>query len=152
MNRQHTVGVRGRWSASLRAAIAQADGFAVRVREHAADRATDETIGIRWADVRTHIPTARAGHCPRLDPAPGDEVVSQVVDNDGDGTMDELIFQATFAPGESKRFIVESGAPGVKPAQARVYAVHRCRATTSRGRAIASRFASTARDSGRSIR
>ena len=54
----------------------------------------------------------------------GDEIVSQVVDNDGDGTMDELIFQATFVPGESKRFIVESGAPAKPRPKRRVYAVH----------------------------
>ena len=50
-----------------------------------------------------------------VDVASGSEVVSQVVDNDGDGTMDELIFQATFAPGESKRFAIEAAAATAKP-------------------------------------
>ncbi len=55
----------------------------------------DETIGIRWSDVRTHIPNAAPGSV-RVRSSAGDEIVSQVVDNDGDGTMDELIFQGSF--------------------------------------------------------
>ena len=82
----------------------------------------------------------------------GREVVSQVVDNDGNGTMDELIFQATFGPNEAKRFAIEA-AVAAKPEKVRVYASHqRIRGTTSRGRTTASRTASTVRDCGRSIR
>ena len=81
----------------------------------------------------------------------GREVVSQVVDNDGNGTMDELIFQTSFGPSESKRFAIEAAA-AAKPEKVRVYASHRIRATTSPGRTTASRIASTVRDCGRSTR
>ena len=78
--------------------------------------------------------------------------MSQVVDNDGDGQMDELIFQGDFGAGESKRFSIEARAPQPTPAKRRVYACTPIRATTSRGRATASRFASTAKGCGKSIR
>ncbi|HEY9227164.1 MAG TPA: DUF4861 family protein, partial [Gemmatimonadaceae bacterium] len=52
------------------------------------------------------------------------EIVSQVVDNDGDETVDELIFQATFVPGETKLFALEASAATAKPAKERVYAAH----------------------------
>jgi len=105
------------------AAIAQANGFAVRVQNTLPIARPDETIGIRWSDVRTHIPNAAPGSV-RVRSSAGDEIVSQVVDNDGDGTMDELIFQGSFVPGEAKRFIVESGAPGFAAPKLRAYAVH----------------------------
>ena len=75
----------------------------------------DETIGIRMVGrARRTFRTPRRGSV-RVRSSAGDEIVSQVVDNDGDGTMDELIFQATFVPGEAKRFVVESGAPRIQP-------------------------------------
>ena len=45
----------------------------------------------------------------------GTEIVSQVVDNDGDGQMDELIFQGDFSAGESKRYSIEARAPQSPP-------------------------------------
>jgi pectinesterase len=108
---------------SAPAAIAQANGFAVRVQNTLTIARPEETIGIRWSDVRAHIPNAAPGSV-RVRSSAGDEIVSQVVDNDGDGTMDELIFQGSFVPGEAKRFIVEGGAPGFAPPKARAYAVH----------------------------
>ncbi|HEV8447201.1 MAG TPA: DUF4861 domain-containing protein [Gemmatimonadaceae bacterium] len=105
------------------AAAAQGAGFAVRVQNTLTIARPDETIGIRWADVRSHIPSAAPGSV-RVRSSAGDEIVSQVVDNDGDGTVDELIFQGSFTAGEAKRFIVESGAPGFAQPKLRAYAVH----------------------------
>ena len=104
-------------------AIAQPPGFAVRVQNTLGIGRSDETIGVRWSDVRAHIPNAAAGSV-RVRSSAGDELVSQVVDNDGDGTMDELVFQASFAPGEGKRFVIESGVPGFAPPKVKAYAVH----------------------------
>ncbi len=82
-----------------------------------------ETIAIPWATVRAQLPAAQPSAVRVLD-ALGTEVVSQVVDNDGDGRMDELIFQGDFGAGESKRYSVEARAPQPAPAKPRVYAVH----------------------------
>ena len=57
-----------------------------------------ETIAVPWATVRAQLPAAQPGTVRVLD-ALGTEVVSQVVDNDGDGQMDELIFQGDFGAG-----------------------------------------------------
>jgi hypothetical protein len=84
---------------------------------------TDETIGLAWADVRAKLPAASPTQVRVRDLGSGREVASQVVDNDGNGTMDELIFQTTLGPSESKRFAIEAAAPA-KPEKVRVYASH----------------------------
>jgi len=97
--------------------------YVVRADNTLALTRTDETIGLAWADVRAKLPGASPTQVRVRDLGSGREVVSQVVDNDGNGTMDELIFQTTFGPSESKRFAIEAAAPA-KPAQVRVYASH----------------------------
>jgi pectinesterase len=103
--------------------MAQPTAFAVRVTNTLAIARPDETIGVKWSDVRGQLPNAAPGSV-RVRSSAGDEVVSQVVDNDGDGTMDELIFQASFGAGEAKRFVIERGTPGFAPPKLRAYAVH----------------------------
>ena len=97
--------------------------YVVRAENTLALTRTDETIGLAWGDVRAKLPAASATQVRVRDLASGREVVSQVVDNDGNGTMDELIFQSTFAPSEVKRFAIEAAA-AAKPEKARVYASH----------------------------
>ena len=41
----------------------------------------------------------------------GHEVLSQAVDEDGDGTFDRLVFQSDFAPGETREFHLRHAAP-----------------------------------------
>jgi pectinesterase len=96
----------------------------VRAENTLAIARPDETIAIRWADVIAKLPSATPTKVSVMDPASGREVISQVVDNDGNGTPDELIFQGTFAPGEIKQFTLEADAPKAKAAKARVYAAH----------------------------
>lgn len=97
--------------------------YVVRAENSLALTRTDETIGLAWADVRAKLPSAGATQVRVRDLGSGREVVSQVVDNDGNGTMDELIFQSTFAPNEVKRFAIEAAA-AAKPEKVRVYASH----------------------------
>ena len=97
--------------------------FVVRAENSLAFTRTDETIGLAWNDVKAKLPNATPTQVRVRDFASGRAVVSQVVDNDGDGTMDELIFQATFAPNDVKRFVIEA-APPSKPDKVRVYASH----------------------------
>ena len=97
--------------------------FVVRAENALALTRTDETIGLAWTDVKAKLPNATPTQVRVRDFASGRAVVSQVVDNDGDGTMDELIFQATFTPNDVKRFVIEAAAPS-KPDKVRVYASH----------------------------
>ena len=97
--------------------------FVVRAENALAMTRTDETIGLAWTDVKAKLPNATPTQVRVRDFASGRAVVSQVVDNDGDGTMDELIFQATFTPNDVKRFVIEAAAPS-KPDKVRVYASH----------------------------
>lgn len=84
----------------------------------------DETIGLKWSDVTSHLSQAAPTRVMVSDPASGREVVSQVVDDDGDGTPDELIFQATFAPNEIKAFVITAQPATAKFPKQRVYAAH----------------------------
>ena len=97
--------------------------FVVRAENPLAIIRTDETISLAWNDVKAKLPNATPTQVRVRDFASGRAVVSQVVDNDGDGSMDELIFQATFAPNDVKRFVIEAAAP-YKPDKVRVYASH----------------------------
>ena len=103
--------------------LAAQGSFVVRAENALALTRTDETIGLAWSDVKAKLPNATPTLVRVRDFASGRAVVSQVVDNDGDGTMDELIFQATFAPNDVKRFVIEAAAPS-KPDKVRVYASH----------------------------
>jgi pectinesterase len=103
--------------------LAAQGSFVVRAENALALTRTDETIGLAWSDVKAKLPNATPALVRVRDVASGRAVVSQVVDNDGDGTMDELIFQSTFAPNDVKRFVIEAAAPS-KPDKVRVYASH----------------------------
>ena len=98
--------------------------FTVRVSNALSIARPDETVAIAWTAVTASLAGALPGRVRVLDDATGGEVVSQVVDNDGDGRTDELIFQASFSAGETKKFTVQAAAPAAPPAVARVYVAH----------------------------
>jgi len=103
-------------------AFAQRTSLSVRA-ENALDAArVDETVAVPWATVRAALPDAAAGKVRVVD-ADGAEHLSQVVDNDGNGTMDELIFVADFRPKERKTFTVTAAAPTMK-ATPRTFVYH----------------------------
>jgi pectinesterase len=112
--------------AAPRALRAQAGaGFTVRAENTLGIQRVDETVGVPWTTVKQTMPAATTDRLHVREAGTGRDVVSQVVDNDGDGTPDELIFQANFFPGESRTFAVEAGAPAtVAPEKARVYVSH----------------------------
>jgi hypothetical protein len=70
-------------------------------------------------------PRFAAADLPRLvvtDPRTGRELLSQAVDEDGDGAFDRLVFQADFAPGEAREFALARGeARKARLADYRVY-------------------------------
>jgi pectinesterase len=103
--------------------VAAQQSFGVRAENTLSIARGDETIAIPWKDVAARITTAKPGEI-RIRDAAGDEIVSQAVDDDGDGKVDELIFQSSFSPGEVRRFVVEAGHASAMPAKTRVFAMH----------------------------
>lgn len=51
------------------------------------------------------------------DPRSGQDLLTEAVDNDGDGTYDELIFQTDFAPNETRKFELSVGERRIPTAQ-----------------------------------
>lgn len=96
--------------------------LAVHVENPLAIARDTETIGLPWATVRQRLASATPERVRVLDAA-GAEIASQVVDDDGDGAPDELLFQATFRPKEALDFAVEASAPTQRYAP-HVYARH----------------------------
>jgi pectinesterase len=82
----------------------------------------DEVIAVPWSDVTKTLPAATASRV-RVSDTGDREMASQVIDNDGDGKPDELLFLADFWPGERKIFEVTARAPARKP-EARVFIRH----------------------------
>jgi len=97
--------------AQTAAARAAVPALIVRAENPLPMRRAEETIGVAWATVRAGLPDATPARVRVMSTASQREVVSQVVDDDGDGTMDQLIFQSNFGSGEVKTFVVEAAAP-----------------------------------------
>jgi pectinesterase len=92
----------------------------VRVENTLPVERRDETIAIAWGDVRAVLPTVQAERVRVIDAATEREVVTQVLDANGDGQADSLLFQASFWPSESRVFLVDAMAPAA--AKPRVHA------------------------------
>jgi pectinesterase len=73
----------------------------------------DETISIAWSALRGALPTVAADRVRVVDPITAREITTQAIDANGDGQPEELLFQTSFWPLESKRFAVEARAPAV---------------------------------------
>ncbi|MEP6731126.1 MAG: DUF4861 domain-containing protein [bacterium] len=73
----------------------------------------DETIAVPWSDLQRRLTGVAADRVRVLDNE-GREIASQVVDDDGDGTQDVLIFQSDLGDKETRHFTVEASAPTVK--------------------------------------
>ena len=54
------------------------------------------------------MPTLHPRRVRVQDGVSGDEIRHQVIDADGDGSPDQLIFQSDFRPGETKKFVIEA--------------------------------------------
>jgi pectinesterase len=98
------------------------DALVVRAENPLAAERPDETLSLAWSTLRQALPNAQPGRVRVVDAGTGVEVVSQPLDADGDGTTDELLFQASFRPGETREFVVEPMAPAA--AKPRAHARH----------------------------
>jgi len=102
-------------------AAAQA-GVVIRAENPLAVERRDEVLALRWADLRAALPALAANRVRVVDAASGAPALTQTIDNDADGTIDELLVLASFWPGERKELIVQAQAPD--SAAARVHARH----------------------------
>lgn len=82
----------------------------------------DETVALSWTAVLERLPSAGPDRIRVVDVATAAEMPSQVLDGDGDGTVDSLLFTASFRPRETRRFSVEARAPA--ETRPRVFAMH----------------------------
>jgi len=85
-------------------------------------RRTDEIVAVEWKELERHKDNISPENARVLGPG-GEVLLSQPVDNDGDATIDELLFMADLAGKETKQFKVVADASLKMPeAAARTYA------------------------------
>lgn len=108
--------------AAAPAAAQRADAVVIRAENPLAAERRDEIIAVRWAELRAAMPTLSPGRVRVVDAASGAQAAAQTIDNDADGTVDELLVLASFWPRERKELLVQAQAPdSVAP---RVHARH----------------------------
>ncbi|MEO7996102.1 MAG: DUF4861 family protein [Gemmatimonadaceae bacterium] len=100
---------------------AQSTRLVVKVTNPLAIERRDETITLTWADVTKALPGAAKDKIRVRDAVTGAEFPSQAVDENGDGSIDDFVFQANFWPKESKSFAVEAVAAAVVKPKTFVY-------------------------------
>lgn len=100
---------------------AQSPKLMVKASNALAIERRDETITLMWADVMKALPNAAKDRIRVRDAATGAEYPSQAVDENGDGSIDDFVFQANFWANESKNFTVEAVAPAAMKPRTYVY-------------------------------
>jgi pectinesterase len=85
--------------------------FVVQAENGLAIARPDEVLSLPWSTVTARVAGAAAGNVRVRDMGSGKEVVSQVLDADGNGTPDSLLVLADFRAKEVRRFLVEAAAP-----------------------------------------
>ncbi len=83
----------------------------ISVRNPSSISRPTETLSVRWEDLRRLAPDLKPGAIQVREQATGLPLVSQDIDLDGDGAPEELVFQADFGPGQTRRFTIEAGQP-----------------------------------------
>jgi hypothetical protein len=107
--------------ASSTAAERPGDGVSVTLANPLAVARPHETIALSLAALTKIVPGFDLKKALVID-ARGATVLSQLVDDDGDESPDELVFQADFAPRETKTFKLISGKRALPaPADFKVY-------------------------------
>ncbi|MEO7998872.1 MAG: DUF4861 domain-containing protein [Gemmatimonadaceae bacterium] len=101
------------FAAGVSAQTALPSQLSIRVENTIAVVRHDETVSLPWADLQRRLAGGTAGKVRVID-AERREIPSQVVDDDGDGTLDALIFQGNFSEKETRHFVVEASAPTQK--------------------------------------
>ena len=99
--------------AVLVAASASGVGPGVRVRvTNPLDAArSTESVEVEAAALAGQVAPAELARLTVVDVRSGHEVLSQAVDENGDGALDRLVFQADFAPGETREYRLDRAEP-----------------------------------------
>ena len=97
----------------LAAASASGEGPAIRIRvTNLLDAARPtEVVEVEAAALAGQAAPADLARLAVTNARTGREILSQAVDENGDGVNDRLIFQADFGPGEALEFLLASAAP-----------------------------------------
>jgi hypothetical protein len=97
----------------LCAATASGEGVAIRLRvTNPTDAARPmETVEVTALSLAGRAEAADLSGLTVTDGKTGHEVLSQAVDEDGDGALDRLVFQSDFGPGEAKEFRLTRATP-----------------------------------------
>jgi hypothetical protein len=83
-----------------------------------------ETIELWWPELKKSLPTLHPQRVQVRDKQSGGQIRSQVIDSDGDGSPDQLIFQGDFQPGETKTFLVEASPDWTPPQTTSVHCAY----------------------------
>jgi len=94
-------------------AVASGEGTPVRLRvRNALDVARpSETVEVTAAGLAGRVEGGDLARLAVTDVRTGHEVLVQAVDENGDGALDRLVFQADFAPGETREFVLSPSEP-----------------------------------------
>jgi unsaturated rhamnogalacturonyl hydrolase len=111
--------------AVLPAVLSSGEDAPVRLRvRNALDAARPaETVEVATVALVGRVQAADLSRLAVTDSRTGHEILAQAVDENGDSTFDRLVFQADFAPGEAREFVLPRAAPRKAPREDyRVYA------------------------------
>jgi pectinesterase len=78
---------------------------------------SSEMIVLRWNDLKQMISTLNMTNVLVFDISTNNELITQIIDEDLDGTPEELIFHSDFDEGETKQFILKAFDRGLKIVQ-----------------------------------
>jgi unsaturated rhamnogalacturonyl hydrolase len=92
-------------------AIAQGPSIGLRVTNPLDAARLAEMVEVTAATLDGRVVAADLERLAVVDGRSGHEIPSQAVDEDGDGAFDGLVFQADFAPGETREFHLERADP-----------------------------------------
>ena len=97
----------------LAATPSGSDGVGIRLRvTNPLDAARPmETVEVNAGALAGSVGAKDLSSLTVTDGRTGHEVLSQAVDEDGDGIFDRLVFQSDFAPGEAREFHLERAVP-----------------------------------------
>jgi len=68
-----------------------------------------QTVEVDWKDVTSRLPGAKSDNVAVMDGVAGRWITSQVLDENGDGTPEKLLFQCDFLPRQTKEFRLIAG-------------------------------------------
>ncbi len=94
-------------------------GAEVRVTNELDLARPQETVSVPWGELARCLPEITPEEVEVVGAGNEEALLTQALDADGDGEVDELLFQADLGPGETRRFLVRPSSGGERPAPER---------------------------------